>query len=536
LERLYPERFSELSAALAAHYDAAGDAENAARCYLEATRRSLSIGALNEARSQCDHGLALAAPAPMRANLLLESVAIESRFGDVASRSAALDALEQVDAELDDTAVHRAALLHRIEFAATTGDRAMHEQAVRALRACVPDGDARWNAELHLTDARMALTLGLFGEAFSAGSAALAGSRAAADQAAVTRALCFLVQVETHRGNLSAAEALFDEAADVAARTGDPLLEQHALSSGNMIAYQRHDMQRCIDLSTRCLELASKLGDRPAEAQAHGRLAVALATAGMDAKQVRHHYETAGRIYRENGYLAGNAGQLLNQALFEMKLGFFDRARTATEHAVGLFKRANDEPGRIGGLSNLTFLRAYAGQIGGAREAAELALARARQLGLGLIEAPVLENLAFAEAKAGEYARAIELTEASFKARSRYESPVWSSTTLANFAIWNAALGNLEAARSAIRRLLADEEAIMRTTDWPSHCYWAAAQVFRCDGNAEEAARALKRAHRLMEENAAGLDPEDRESFLALPWHIDLRQAISTGVWPDPPR
>jgi tetratricopeptide (TPR) repeat protein len=472
----------------------------------------------------------------MRASLLLESVPIESRFGDIASRSAALDALEQVDGELGDPAVHRAALLQRIEFAETAGDRAMHEQATRALRDCVPDDNAHWNAELHLADARMAFTLGLFDESYSAGTAALASSRVAEDEAAAARALCFLVQVETHRGNLSAADVLFNEAAEVAARTGDPLLEQLALSSGNILAFQRHDMERCIDLSDRSLDLAAKLGDRPAEAQAHGRLAVSLATAGMDAKQVRQHYEMAAGIYRENGYLAGNAGQLLNQALFELKLGFFDRARTATEHAVGLFKRANDERGRIGGLSNLTFLRAYAGQIAGAREAAELALARARELGLGLIEASVLENLAFAEGKAGEYARAIELAEASFEMRSRYESPLWSSTTLANFAIWNAALGNLEAARQAARRLLSDEDAIMRTTDWPSHCYWAAAQVFRRDGNAEEAARALERARRLMEENAGGLDPEDRESFLALPWHVDLMHAISTGVWPDPPR
>jgi hypothetical protein len=32
------------------------------------------------------------------------------------------------------------------------------------------------------------------------------------------------------------------------------------------------------------------------------------------------------------------------------------------------------------------------------------------------------------------------------------------------------------------------------------------------------------------------LEPEDRTSFMALPWHIDLAQAASRDQWPDPPR
>lgn len=89
LERLYPDRLSELSAALAAHYEAAGDAANATRCYLEAARRSISIGALQEARMQCDRALALDGDARTRAGLLLERVAIEARSGDRDSWNAA---------------------------------------------------------------------------------------------------------------------------------------------------------------------------------------------------------------------------------------------------------------------------------------------------------------------------------------------------------------------------------------------------------------------------------------------------------------
>jgi predicted ATPase/DNA-binding SARP family transcriptional activator len=536
LERLYPERFSELSASLAAHYECAGDVASATRCYLEAVRRSISIGALAEARTHCARALALDAGARARADLLLQSVTIATRSGDLESRNAALLALENVDAELDDPALHRSTLLHRIEFASTTGDRATHERAVGALRECVSDGDMPWNAALHLAEAQMAFTFGHLAESYASGQAALACSRAAQDEAGATRALCALAQVEAHRGHLSAAEALFDEAAQTAARAADPVLEQLALSSGYTIAYQRRDIRRCLELSSRCLELAVKLGDRPAEAQAHGRVAVSLAASGTQSTEVRRHYATAERIYRESGNLAGSGGQLLNQALFEMRLGFFERALAATEKAVELFERASDERGRVGGLSNLIFLRAYTGHIAGAREAAELALERARQLGFGLTEASVLENLAFAEGVAGDYARAIALTEASFELRSRSESQVWSSTTLANFAIWHAALGNLPAAREAVQRLLADDDAIMRATDWPTHCYWAGAQIFRAAGDSAQAASALERARRLMLTTAEELEPADRASFLAIPWHVDLMEAVSHGVWPDPPR
>ncbi len=536
LEKLYPERFSELSASLAGHYEFAGDVANAARCYLEAIRRSISIGALHEARAQSERALALEATPRMRADLLLESVTIESRSGDLESRNAALLALESVDSELGDPELHRSTLQHRMEFATTAGDRVMLEQAAAALRAGVSDSDAPGSAALHLAEAEMAFALGRLAEAYDSANAALTYSRAAEDEAGATRALCLLAQAEAHQGHLSAAEALFDEAAHAAARAADPVLEQLALSSGFTVAYQRRDIQRCHVLSASCLELAIKLGDRLAEAQAHGRLGVTLDAEGTGYAQARQHYADAGRIYAESGYLAGSAGQLLNQALLEMRLGFFERARSFTERAVELFERASDGRGRVGGLSNLVFMRAYTRQVAGAREAAELALTLARQFGFGLIEASVLENLAFAEAVAGDFARAIELTEESFQLRSTSESLVWSSTTLANLALWHAALGNLPAARDAVQRLLANDDSIMRATDWPTHCYWAAAQIFRATGDSAEAARALKRARTLMRTAADELEPEDRESFLALPWHVDLTRAAEANLWPDPPR
>ena len=522
LERLYPEHFEELSAALAAHYESAGDAANASRCYLAAVRRSIAIGALREARAQCARGLALATEPHARAGLLLESVEIESRSGDRDSRAAALTALEGADAELGDAAVHSATLLHRIEFALTTGDPVAHERAVSELRAALSGSDAQANAVVHLAEARLAYTLGRLVDAYAASEAALQCARDAGDDAATVRALGAMAEVEAHRGHLSSADALFDEAASVAARAADPVLELVSLRSGWPIAYQRRNITRCRALSTRCLELAMKLVDRPAEAQAHGRLAVALAAGGENFAGAREHFAIAARISRENGNLAGTAGALLNGALLETRIGFFERGLEMTAKAVELFTSAGDARGRIAGLANLVFLNACVERIDAARAAAEEALELSRRLGFDLLEPSILENLAYAEGQSGEYARAIELAEKSFELRSDSESLVWARKTIADAALWYAAVGNLDAARDAVTRLLADDDAIARGTDWPTYCYWAAGQVLRLDGQPAAAKRALDRARRLMNASAAELEGEDRERFLSLPWHADL--------------
>lgn len=536
LERLYPERFPELSALLAAHYEAGGDFENAARCYLAAVRRSLSIGALREARALCDRGLALDVSARAHADLLFESETIESRGGDRDSWNAALEALERADAELGEVDVHRTVLLHRIDFASRTSDLAMHERSVQALRAVVATDDSQWNAALYLAEAKLSFSLGRLAEAYASGEAALECSRSAGDDAGATRALCSLAQVEAHRGRLSAAETLFDEAADLATRAADHVLEQLALNSGWVVAYQRRDIPRCHAMSARCLELASSLGDRPGEAQAHTRLGVTLTAEGTQYAQAREHFATAGRISSETGHPTGSAARLLNQAVLETRLGFFERGVTATLQAIELFERVGDERGRVGGLANLVFLRACVGDVDAGRKEGNEALELARRLGFELIEASVLENLGNVEAAAGNIPRAIELAEASFEVRSRSESLVWSSKTFADVALWYAAAGNLPAALEAVRRMLADEDGIVRATEWPTYCYWAAAQILRRNGDVKEAAQTLDRTRRMLFSTAAELESEDRERFLAIPWHVDIARAVENDVWPDPPR
>lgn len=536
LEELYSDRAPELSAAIARHYELAGDDANAARRYLAAVRRSIALGALDEARAERDRALALATDARLRADLLLESETIESRRGDRTAWNETLVALERAAAGLDDSELQRVILLRKIEFALSIGDRVTHERAIRELRMRAPDDDPFWRGALNVAEARLAFSLGQLHDSYAAAEAALASCRESRNEAGSAQALCCLANVEAHRGHLTEADALFDEAARAAVHATDPILELQSFWSAWVIAYQRRDNPRCLDLCERWLARAIALGDRPAEARAHGRYGVSLSAAGIRYAEARAHFAAAAAIFSENGNVAGTAGELLNQAVLETRLGFFDTACVATEKAVTLFESLNDARGRVVGLGNLGFVRACIGQPDAAREAAREAFAQARKLEFRLIEASALENLAYAEASAGNLDKAIEHAEASLELRADSESEVWASKTLADLAVWYAATGDRLAANDSVRRMLVDDDAITQGNDWPEYCYWAAAQVFHLDGSLPEAALALERAQSIVTATAADLDPADRDSYLAISWHVDIANAAERDVWPDPPR
>ncbi|MFY9719677.1 MAG: hypothetical protein WAK16_08525, partial [Candidatus Cybelea sp.] len=534
LEELYADRASELSATIARHYELAGDGANAARCYLTAVRRSIGLGALDEAHALSDRALALAGDARGRAEILLERETVEFRRGNRSAQESALASLEELAVSLADPELQRLTLLRKIEFATSIGDLTKLETAIRELRTLAPHDDVAWR--LHIAEAKLAFSRGRLAEAYASAEAALASSRGSGKGAGIAQALCFLAEVEANRGNLSEAETLFDEAERAAADATDPELEYLSLSSAFAIAYNRRDLQRCMTLGQRWLDRAAALGDRPAEARARGRVGLTLTATGTRYAEAREHFANSVRFFTEMGDMGKVAGEALNQAVLETRLGFFEKAVATTEKAVALFEGVHDERGRVIGLANLGFLRACAGNIEGAESAAREARELAQKLEFGLIEASALENLAFAEAAAGKLTDAIAHAEAALEVRARSQSEVWSSKTLADLAVWHAALANMPAAHDHVHRLLADEKGFPDTTEWPEYCYWAAAQVFRLEGNLPEASRALERARAVVQTAAESLDAADRESFAAISWHVDIAAAAQRGIWPNPPR
>lgn len=334
LEELYADRASELSATVARHYELAGDGESAARRYVAAVRRSIGLGALDEARSLGDRALALTNDPPLRIDILLEIETIERRRGNRAAQEAALKSLEQLAASLADAGLQSLILLRRIDLAVIVGDVIALETAIRELRTHPPRDDVDWR--LHIAESKLAFSLGRLAESYVSAEAALACSRATHIDAGIAQALCCLANVEAHRGNLSEAEALFDEAGRAGAHATDPVVENLSLMSAFSIAYNRRDIERCLALGQRWLDRAVALGDRSAEAWARGRLALALTASGTRYAEAREHFANAVLFFTEVGNESGTAGELLNQAVLETRLGAFDKAVAATEKAVAL--------------------------------------------------------------------------------------------------------------------------------------------------------------------------------------------------------
>ncbi len=536
LEELYPERAGELAAMIARHYDLAGDAPNAARRYLDAVRHSIVLSALEEAREQCSRGVELAADPRLRVELLLESATIESRRGEPARWNEILTELERADAALGDVATHRLVLLHRIQYARTCWDQELHAQTVAELKRSVDNGDLSWKAKVLLAELFLAFDFDQLADASAAGERALECSRAAGDDETATRILSEMAVIEAHRGHVALAEGLFKEAREAAARTRNRVIELLPLRSAWTVAYQRRDAEGAVALARQILELTTALADRPSQGRAHDALGVAITATGTDLAVARRHFAIALELLEESGQIDAAAGSLLNLSVLETRVGFFERGMALAERALKIFSRHHYGRGRIVSLENLAFLRAYTGDIDGAREAAQEVQSLAATLEYALSEASALENLAFTEARAGNFERALELAEASFEKRAQTESQVWSCKTLADAAIWHARLGDLPAARENVRRMLSDEESIVEATDFPTYCYWAAAQIFHLDGRDGDAARALDKARRLLQSTAGGLEGEDRAQYLSIPWNADMMAAAESGQWPKPPR
>ncbi|HEY1680519.1 MAG TPA: AAA family ATPase [Candidatus Tumulicola sp.] len=536
LESLYLEHAPELVTSIARQYDLAGDAENAARRYLDAVRYLISVGALEEAGDLAERGTELATEPRRLVDLRFERVTVESRRGDRDAWERALDALEAAVAADGDPEKSRLALLRRFEFADNSNDTETESRIIERLRAAVDGSDPHWLAQLRLAESTASYDAGHLAEAATAAEHSLAACREAGDVEMETRVLLQLAAVQAERGNFSEADRVLEQTRAVVERSSSPQVRLNALRSEWPIVYRQRRSERAAEVAAELLALAEQIGDRPTQGRAHDRLAVSLTATGRDVASARRHWDQSRELTEESGQIAFAAGSLSNAAVLETKLGFFERGLELTERSLEAFEKAGLPRGLAVILDNLVLLRAYTGRFDGAREAARRASELADELDFAMQKASIVENLAFVEAQTGDFELAIALAEESVERRKAFEPNVWSCKTLADMAIWQANVGNLPAAREAIRLLYEHEDDIVRSTDFPTYCYWAAAQIFHLDGRSTDERRALQKGRQIMQTMVQELDDVDRAQYLGIPWHADIIRASDSNEWPSPPR
>jgi hypothetical protein len=142
------------------------------------------------------------------------------------------------------------------------------------------------------------------------------------------------------------------------------------------------------------------------------------------------------------------------------------------------------------------------------------------------------ENLAEAELLCGRRAVAAAHFEAALRARLLITPPLSGGKSNALLALLKVEDGDLDAARARIAAAGEPDAPAAPEELWPQRVAWALAFAARAAGDGALAQRWLHGAHESYEVYLGYLDPEQRATFDALPWHRPMREAYA-GRWPE---
>lgn len=533
IEKFHPELLPEFAATVARHYELAGEPDGAARHLLSAGKRALDLAAVDEARTHIARGLTLACSADVRKALLVVSGQVSQRRGDRDALASAADELAALAEAADDGESRRTAALMRLRYATAAHDEQAHEVAIDRLRDLAIGAGAKWRAILHLEEARSAYGRTELDALKTAATEALKAARECGDGASEARALAFLADGEMNRGNLAGAQTFLEQAQEAAAHANDGEAELEALRSAFIMAYNNADVDRSVWIAQRWLERGVALGDRLAEASARLRIAIAMISTRRGIARIRDELSTALSTFTEFGWKRGIAGAQLNLGILENEVGNFAEAARVTQLALEIFEPLGDARGEATALANLATLHAALGDGQRALREAKRSAAVARKGGLRLSEALALENIAIATALSGKTAEAVRLGDEVLAIHRELEFKPWSGRLLGDLALWQAELGQLDAARARVDQMLVEGVHIWAET--PQRFHWAAAQVLHVCGDTTAAARELSRAFELVKALEAELADGDLERYRSVSWNRAIVAARERDEWPPLP-
>jgi DNA-binding SARP family transcriptional activator len=533
LEAQHPELAEEFAGSLARHYEIAGEFDAAARHYLVASRRALALAAVAEARAFIDRGLALAAGPAVRMDLLVTLADASERAGDRAAIGRAAQELTALAEVADDSNWRRSAAMLRVKFAASTQDEAAYAAAMTLLKSLTADADPRWRTRYYIEEARVAYGHADLEALKTAATAALDFGRQAGDDANIARALAWLADYESNRGNIPAAQTLLEQAQAAAVKANEAGVELESFRARFMVAYSSGDSDVCVAIAERWLERGIAVGDRYAEATGHLRAAIALVLGRRDFSRTRAELAQAMAIFQELRWLRGVAGVYLNQAIMENEIANFDEAARLTKAALEIFIPLGDTRGKTTALSNLASIHAEGGDGKTAYREANEAMEAARSGGLLLSEAVAQENLAAAAAALGQFDEAIRLGDQALAMHRKLDFKTWSGRMLRDLALWHAQTGDLAAARERLDLMLAHRSRVWG--EWPQRFHWVAAQILRATGDEAGARRELESAHALVASLEMELTPEERGRYRSAQWNREVIAAYERGEWPSLP-
>jgi tetratricopeptide (TPR) repeat protein len=188
----------------------------------------------------------------------------------------------------------------------------------------------------------------------------------------------------------------------------------HLLYAAAVLAGQQGDHEIGYRFAAESLSLATRAGDRAAEAQAHNALGISASSAG--------DYPLAADHFRQSLAITGDDDPrtpmaLGNLANVSLRLGDVAAAEAYAERCLALERAAGNIHGIVLSLECLGQVRLARGDIPAARLALTEGLARSRELGDAFGEAMALHQLGDCAHADGDRAAALDLCTAALARR-----------------------------------------------------------------------------------------------------------------------
>jgi predicted ATPase/DNA-binding SARP family transcriptional activator len=527
MEEIHASRLDAIAAELALHFDRGQAPQQAAKYYLRASQRALSVSAAEEAVAHLTRGLELAIDGRLRFDLLALSETIHARRGQRAEQSAALALLDEAAQALGDAELICEVLRRQIRLAQAVGERSAEAKLIADLsaRAATP----RWHAEALQAEATHALLLSQFEQARPLTERALVLWESLEDASGQVECCALLAEAAVLQGQFGGAQMWLSQATVLAGSQSNPSLVVRALRSAAMAAMVQVDIEAAQRLGQQMLELCRKIGDRMGEADAQARLGSAAARA-FQVAAARQHYEQAEELYGQLGDRKGQAATVVNAAMLLANLGHYAEALAQDRRAAMLFHWLEDPRGQAVSAINMAWHAMLQGDYGTARDAATHGLELARAMNSPVYEAYALSNLGAAERELGELPAAIEHMQAGMALRQTLGQTVEYATDLCDLTIAYLRAANISGARQAADEMLGLLAAHPEQMTYPQYLLWAASQAYMAFGETQRAAELLAQAYAALQHKASAIpDYESRATFLQLPFNRELLEAFQRG-------
>ena len=499
--------------------------------YLRAGGRAMAVHALSEADRLLGRGIDLASEANVRLrfDLLLARETVRHHLGDRSAQSTDLDALESMVETIDDPSRRVELLLARSRFLFHASEYDVHASTAR--RAV----ELARSADLDELEARALLSWG---------------------------------QGLTWKGSHDEADSVLEEALAAAREAELPRLEGETLRYLSIVANNRSDFARSLEL----LESARAVHRADRDEDGESAILVQQASVFYNLErfaEARAALEQAVPLFEASGYRYRQAIAISNLASITLLQGELGAAGRHIVRGLELCRQIDDREGIDTALNILGDLYRRAGEFSDAEALLAESLALAVDMSFSFLASDSATHLALVVLAQGDTARALELARQGSATAAEAESAL--AAARASFVegriqlsrglldeagvLLDAALAaaedlalstltlEVQAARSrlawqagrtedavALAASLVVEPAALEGAIEGGEVYRAAFEVLSAAGD-HRAADALDAGLRYVEEFAARIDEDDlRESFTQrVPAHAALAAAKATG-------